>query len=126
MSKTIIAIVILALLITGGILDNMNVDKVFDQFDEKLNSLKTLVEAENKEESIKQLKETTAWWDDKKTKMEFYSYSQDLRLISSCLGETLGSLECEDFQNALSTVEALSTISANTRDILGVRIENIV
>ena len=70
MSKTIIAIVILALLITGGILDNMNVDKVFDQFDEKLNSLKTLVEAENKEESIKQLKETTAWWDDKKTKME--------------------------------------------------------
>ena len=50
MSKTIIAIVILALLITGGILDNMNVDKVFDQFDEKLNSLKTLVEAENKEE----------------------------------------------------------------------------
>ena len=126
MSKTSIAIVILALLITGGILDNMNVDKVFDQFDEKLNSLKTLVEAENKEESIKQLKETTAWWDDKKTKMEFYSYSQDLRLISSCLGETLGSLECEDFQNALSKVESILTISANTRDILGVRIENIV
>ncbi|MGN0796552.1 MAG: hypothetical protein ACI4MT_06370 [Christensenellales bacterium] len=126
MYKTIIAITVLALIITGGILDNMNVDKVFDEFDSKLLDLKVLVEDENKQASISLLKETTDWWADKKTKMEFYSYSQDLRLISSCLGETLGSLECDDFENALSKVESLLEISANTRDLLGVRIENIV
>ena len=126
MYKTIIAIAVLALIITGGILDNMNVDKVFDEFDSKLLDLKVLVENENKQASIRLLKETTDWWTNKKTKMEFYSYSQDLRLISSCLGETLGSLECDDFENALSKVESLLEISANTRDLLGVRIENIV
>ncbi len=126
MYKTIIAVIVLALIITGGILDNANVNKVFDEFDERLNDLRTLVEEENKQESIKLLKETDEWWSVQKSKMEFYSYSQDLRLISSCLGETLGSLECDDFENALSKVESLLSISANTRNLLGVRIENIV
>ena len=126
MYKTIIAVIVLALIITGGILDNANVNKVFDEFDERLNNLRTLVEEENKQESIKLLKETDEWWSVQKSKMEFYSYSQDLRLISSCLGETLGSLECDDFENALSKVESLLSISANTRNLLGVRIENIV
>ncbi len=126
MYKTIIAVIVLALIITGGILDNANVNKVFDKFDERLNDLRTLVEEENKQESIKLLKETDEWWSVQKSKMEFYSYSQDLRLISSCLGETLGSLECDDFENALSKVESLLSISANTRNLLGVRIENIV
>ncbi len=126
MYKTIIAVIVLALIITGGILDNANVNKVFDEFDERLNDLRTLVEEENKQESIKLLKETDEWWSVQKSKMEFYSYSQDLRLISSCIGETLGSLECDDFENALSKVESLLSISANTRNLLGVRIENIV
>ena len=126
MYKTIIAVIVLALIITGGILDNANVNKVFDEFDARLNDLRTLVEEENKPESIKLLKETDEWWSVQKSKMEFYSYSQDLRLISSCLGETLGSLECDDFENALSKVESLLSISANTRNLLGVRIENIV
>lgn len=126
MYKTIIAVIVLALIITGGILDNANVNKVFDEFDERLNDLRSLVEEENKQESIKLLKETDEWWSVQKSKMEFYSYSQDLRLISSCLGETLGSLECDDFENALSKVESLLSISANTRNLLGVRIENIV
>ncbi|MGN1096283.1 MAG: hypothetical protein ACI4QU_00365 [Christensenellales bacterium] len=126
MYKTIIAVIVLALIITGGILDNANVNKVFDEFDARLNDLRTLVEEENKPDSIKLLKETDEWWSVQKSKMEFYSYSQDLRLISSCLGETLGSLECDDFENALSKVESLLSISANTRNLLGVRIENIV
>lgn len=125
MKKVVIAIVILALIITAGILETVYVDRVFGDLDSRLSALEAQIKEES-EEAKESVKALSHWWEGKRKYMELFVYSPDVRSFSVALGETDGSLQCDDYQNALSKVRSLEIMSSNIHAILDFNLTDII
>lgn len=126
MSKVIVAIVVLSIILTAGIVECVMVEKVFSELDEKLQEIKVLLTDENIPTALLKTNDTIAWWERKREKLELFSFSPDLRLMSVTLGETKGSLESDDIKNAMSKIESIFSISHNLRDNLNFNLQDII
>lgn len=125
MKKVILAIVILAVIVTAGILENVYIDKVFGGLDNRLADLEKLIIAQD-ENALDEMEDVMNWWEDRRKYAELFVYSPDIRALSVALGETQGSLECGDYDNALSKVRSLQIMSRNIHDILDFNFADII
>lgn len=125
MKKVILAIVILAVILTAGILENVYVDKVFKKLDRSLSDIENSIIAQD-DTALAQVDELTGWWERERKYAELFVYSPDIRAFSAALGETKGSLECKDYDNALSKIRSLQIMSQNIHDILDFNLSDIV
>ncbi|NLZ25831.1 MAG: DUF4363 family protein [Clostridiales bacterium] len=126
MKKTIIAIVVLVLILTAGILETIYIEKTFKELSERVTEARNLIIKEDAEGALKIIDDTTNWWEERKDKLELITFSPDLRALSAALGETKGSLMCGDTQNALSKVESILIMSDNVREIINFNIRDII
>lgn len=117
MKKVIVAIAILAVIIVAGILEAVFIDKIFDKLGTDIDTLTTQVAAKD-EASLDTLNDMTDWWEKKRTRIELFAYSPDLRSFSIALAETKGSIESGDFENALSKCESLKVLAVNIHRVL--------
>lgn len=117
MKKVIIAIIILSLILVAGILEAVYIDDVFDDVAARLDSLETLIQAQD-EDALGSIKDLSCWWEKKREHIELFAYSPDLRSFSIALAETEGSIECGDFDNALSKCESLKVMAVNIHKVL--------
>lgn len=125
MKKVILAISVLLVIITAGILENIYVHKTFDGLDERLTTLENSIKAED-EGALDEIHELSKWWEHKRDFLELMAYSPDVRAFSVALAETDGSLQCGDFDNALSKCQSLMIMSKNLRRLLDFNVEDIV
>ncbi|MDE7373337.1 MAG: DUF4363 family protein [Clostridia bacterium] len=125
MKKVIVAIVILAVIITAGILENVYIDRLFDGLDSRLGELEELIVAQD-ESAVENIESLQSWWEGHRKYAELFVYSPDIRAFSVALGETQGSLECGDFDNALSKVRSLQIMSRNIHNILDFNASDII
>ena len=125
MKKVILAVVILAVIITAGILENVYVDKLFSGLDYRLAEMEKSIISQD-EGANEQIDELIDWWQNHRKYAELFVYSPDIRAFSVALGETQGSLECGDYDNALSKIRSLQIMSQNIHDILDFNISDII
>lgn len=125
MKKVVFAIVLLAVIITGGLLENAYITRTFNDLDDMLKSLETHILDEDKS-SLEEVREIAKWWEERRTYIELFAYSPDVRSFSVALGETDGSLECEDYQNALSKCRSLMIMANNIKELLDFNARDII
>lgn len=125
MKRLIIALVILAVIITAGILESVYVDKVFGELYERLDGLEAAIKSPE-DDALDEVKSLTAWWENKRSKLETFAYSTDMRAFSVALAEAEGSLECGDDKNALSKCQSLMTMAENIHGILDFNVADII
>lgn len=125
MKKVVLAIVILIIIVTGGILEDFYIHKTFSALDEKLASLENSI-INQSEDCLDKTNEIFEWWEKKRMYMELFAYSPDVRSFSVALAETQGSLECEDYQNALSKCRSLIVMADNIKRLLDFNAEDII
>ena len=125
MKKDVLAIVILIIIVTGGILEDFYIHKTFSALDEKLTSLENSI-INQSEDCLDKTNEIFEWWEKKRMYMELFAYSPDVRSFSVALAETQGSLECEDYQNALSKCRSLIVMADNIKRLLDFNAEDII
>lgn len=125
MKKIALAIVILIIIVTGGILEDFYIHKTFSALNEKLTSLENSI-INQSEDCLDQTNEIFEWWEKKRMYMELFAYSPDVRSFSVALAETQGSLECEDYQNALSKCRSLIVMADNIKRLLDFNAEDII
>ena len=125
MKKVVLAIVILIIIVTGGILEDFYIHKTFSALDEKLTSLENSI-INQSEDCLDKTNEIFEWWEKKRMYMELFAYSPDVRSFSVALAETQGSLECEDYQNALSKCRSRIVMADNIKRVLDFNAEDIV
>ncbi|MDD4839617.1 MAG: DUF4363 family protein [Clostridia bacterium] len=126
MKKMIIAITILAVILTAGILESIFVEKTFVELNSRLEIVIQYIVDDNVEAALKSNNDTIEWWEGKRHRMEMFTFSPDLRLLSVSLGESKGSLECGDMKSALSKTESILNISNNLREILNFNLQDII
>ena len=125
MKKVVLALVILIIIVTGGILEDFYIHKTFSALDEKLTSLENSI-INQSEDCLDKTNEIFEWWEKKRMYMELFAYSPDVRSFSVALAETQGSLECEDYQNALSKCRSLIVMADNIKRLLDFNAEDII
>lgn len=125
MKRVIFAFIVLAVIITAGILETVYVDKLFSSLDDRLDNVEQLVAAED-ESAYPAFCELSRWWEKQRTFLELFSYSPDVRNFSVALGETDGSLICGDNQNALSKLRSLKIMASNIHNILDFNFADVI
>ncbi len=125
MKRVFVAVIVLILIVTGGILENIYVTKTFGELEDKLKSLEQAVLAED-ETSLEQLRDISDWWEKRRMYIELFAYSPDVRAFSVAMGEAEGSLECGDYQNATSKCRSLIIMADNIRRLLDFNAEDII
>ncbi len=125
MKKVVLAIVILLVIVTAGALETVYIDNIFGKLDGKLDESITLIEAQDSE-AYTRMQELTEWWEKRRGYLELFVFSPDIRAFSVALGEAVGSLKCEDYDNALSKVQSLLVMSKNIHNILDFNITDII
>ncbi len=125
MRKVIVALFVLALILTAGILEHFYIEKTFDELDGKLLQIEDAIHVES-ESALSLTKDLTDWWNGKRKYMELFTFSPDIRAFSVALAEQEGSLECGDFNNAMSKCQSLISMSKNLQQILDFNIEDII
>lgn len=125
MKKVVLAILILAVIITGGILEDRYIHKTFDSLDVSLKEIEKLIEAED-DKSLDKVVELTMWWEQRRMYMELFAFSPDVRAFSVALAETEGSIRCDDYQNALSKCLSLIVMANNIKKLLNFNAEDII
>ncbi len=125
MRKVIVALFVLALILTAGILEHFYIEKTFDELDGKLLQIEDAIHVES-ESALSLTKDLTDWWNGKRKYMELFTFSPDIRAFSVALAEQEGSLECGDFNNAMSKCQSLISMSKNLHQILDFNIEDII
>lgn len=125
MKKVVLALIILAVIITGGILEDHYIHNTFSALNDSLFEIEKLIENED-ETALNNIIELSSWWEQKRMYMELFAFSPDVRAFSVALSETEGSLRCGDYQNALSKCLSLITMSNNIEKLLDFNIEDII
>lgn len=125
MKRVVFAVIILVLILTSGVLENYYINRTFDKLDEDLKDLEQAI-TEQSDDALEKLKNLSRWWEDRRTYIELFAYSPDVRAFSVALGETEGSLECGDYQNALSKCHSLIVMGNNIRQLLDFNAEDII
>ena len=125
MKKVVLAIVILVIIVTGGVLEDFYIHKTFSSLNEKLVSLENSIKSQN-DDCIDKANEIFDWWEKKRMYMELFVFSPDVRSFSVALAETQGSIECEDYQNALSKCRSLIVMADNIKRLLDFNAEDII
>lgn len=125
MKKVVFAIILLAIIVTGGLLENAYINRTFGDLDDMLKSLETRILDEDKN-ALDEVREIESWWEKRRTYIELFAYSPDVRSFSVALGETDGSLECEDYQNALSKCRSLIVMANNIKQLLDFNARDII
>ena len=125
MKRVVLALLILAVIIASGVLENVYITKTFDRLDEMLCDLESLIKEQN-DSALESIREINSWWEKKRTYIELFAYSPDVRAFSVALAETEGSLECGDFDNALSKCHSLIVMAQGIKRILDFNVEDII
>ena len=125
MKKVIVALLMLTVIVTAGILEHNYIEKTFAELDEKLNAIIYEINFES-DNALTLTNELVEWWEKKRKVMELFTFSPDLRAFSVALAEQKGSLECGDFNNALSKCVSLLSISKNLHDVLDFNVQDII
>ncbi len=125
MKKIIIALLMLALIITAGVLEHHYIEKTFEELDNRLYEIEMEIHKES-DLALTLTNDLVQWWQSKRKVMELFTFSPDLRGFSVALAEQKGSLECGDFNNALSKCESLYSMSKNLHDVLDFNAEDII
>lgn len=125
MKRFVIALVILAAIITAGVLETVYIERTFDELDARINALESAIKSPS-DDALDEVKTLTDWWEKKRAAMELFTWSPDIRAFSVALAETEGSLECGDDKNALSKCQSLLTMSRNLRELLDFSLSDII
>lgn len=125
MKKLIIAIIILAIILTAGILETIYIDKLFEELDGRLILLESAIATQD-DNSLNLARDTMEWWSKKRKTVELYTYSPDIRAFSSALSETEGYIMAKDYKSALSRCHSLIEMSQNIHQILDFNAEDII
>ena len=125
MKKVIVALLMLTLIVTAGVMEHNYIEKTFSELDEKLNEIIDEINVES-DKALTLTNDLVKWWEQKRKVMELFTFSPDLRAFSVALAEQKGSLECKDYSNALSKCVSLLSISKNLHDVLDFNVQDII
>lgn len=125
MKKVFLALIILAIILTAGIMESVFIHKTFTTLDKKLNDATNLI-FDDEDEALKQTKDAITWWEKQRKWIEILTFSPDIRGLSVGLVEAEAFLEGGNYADAYSKLSSMIVMANNIHHILDFNIEDII
>lgn len=123
MKTLIIPAIFLILIICGGIIEQVNLNKNFDTLLLKLEDVSQKIEDETAKEE--DMTEISKWWNDLKTIMHTYLPHSEIKEIDFWLSETGSYIATGNFDHARAKIKTLITIAKAIPKSFQLNLENI-
>lgn len=120
--RMVIAIVLCVLLITGGILEEIYVEKLFTDFEEKLEELSV---APGDDYDMDKLQDVYDWWLKKIKTLHMFLPHIPLNDITLALGEMKGAVQSGDADSATAQLNRIRAVIETLRDTFSLSASNI-
>lgn len=121
--KMTIAIIVVAILLTGGILEQIYISNVFAEFSEKLEDIiATPGEGYDYDEVIK----THEWWSKKHRLLESVLPHTQLNEIEITYGELIGAVQTEDYDSASALLNRINATSKAFAEMFEFKLGNVL
>ena len=119
MKRVVIAIVILVLIVTAGVLEQVFLRKYFFSLKDKTNEVRALVEEKDFEKAHEKTVEMQESWSDKKHFVEAVISHNETKEITMRLAELEGYIQASDDKSAIATASIMADYCENLTHILG-------
>lgn len=123
MKKLIFAILIILIILSVGVFEQVYLSNTLDELVNKTQNLKTTIE--NGEDALQQAYELNEWWIDVKHSIEAMSPHNDLKDVTAQLAELVGNVENDETEQALTRTTIMVNLTLNLKNLLGFHWEHI-
>ena len=120
--RMVIAIVLFILLITGGILEEVYVSKLFTDFGDKLDEVSN---AQGGKYDLDKMQEVYDWWVKKTNTMHMFLPHNPLNDITLALGEMKGAVQSGDVESATAQHNRIHAIIDTLEETFSFSASNI-
>lgn len=121
--KLTLAIVVLVVILSLGIFEQIFIQETFDEFSKRLQSF--IVE-EDETYDYNAIVETQKWWEKKVKYLELFLPHVQLIDITITYGELVGAVGAEDYDSAQALLNRIQRTAESFENMYGVRIGNII
>jgi len=125
MRNIAIAAVVLVIILSLGILDQIYIRNTFGKFDERLGDISQMVEKDDIGSAADAAKETEEWWNSRLKLLEILSHNRDLSNITQEVSKLRGFLLIKNKERAQVSLHTLSVMSVNLQYVLKFRVEHL-
>lgn len=125
MTKIISAIIIIVLIVTLGVLEQVFIHQSFNDLVLKAGAIQSDIEVENYDLAVKHTDELILWWRGKRNIIELVSPHNEVKDHIAYIAQLQGQLESKQYDDALATTFIIKEDAVNKLNILGYRIKNV-
>lgn len=119
--KLSVLIITIIIILSGSIIENIYINKTFDEFENKLLHL-----MEQEEYDFGEIKELSYWWGKKADYLEVTISVVILNEITVTIGELEGAVQNEDYDSASALLDRIYCYSLSVKDMYKLEIKNIL
>lgn len=125
MKKVILIIVVLIVVLSCGIIEQVFVQSTLDNLISMTNTLESYVDLEDKENALIYVNSIKTWWYDKRDYLEFVCPNNDIKDLIREIGEVEGSIKSENFEDAKTYTNVLREMAKNSKNLLAYNWKNV-
>lgn len=126
MLKTISAVVIFILIIVGGLLSDLYVQKTLNEINLRTEELLVIADTEDYPALNENFNEFLEWWHSNRDTLELLYPHTEVNQIVGRIGDIKGYLEVEDSESLKVSLLGLKEETTNVRNVLGFKFINVL
>lgn len=123
MKTWLIPLIFLALIVGGGVLEQITLSRQFETFDRTLDEL--ALKIEQKTATVEEMDQLEQWWDEAKRVMHTYIPHTEIREIDYWLVEAKSLVKTKNYELAEAKLTVLRTITSALPDNFRINFENL-
>lgn len=125
MKKIVISIIVIAFIITAGVLEQVYITNSFDKLEENAIEIYTTLQAENYDLALEQTQELQDWWYGRRKLLEMICPTADVKEMAKEIGELQGSQYAEMYDDSVTRANVLREMARTSRNLLTYKWKNI-
>ena len=125
MKKIILVIVVTALIITAGVIEQVYVQRTFEELEVKAENIYVMLRDKNYTDALEYTANLKDWWYQKRDILELVSPNNDIKEIVREIGELEGSQLAMMYDDSITRSNVLQEMAKNSRNLLAYRWKNV-
>lgn len=126
MYKIITAVLVVMLILSFGIADQIIIHKSFEEMEERASIIHSYINSDEREEAIAYTDATIEWWKKKRDYLELTCPHNEIKDAVILLAQLKGYLESDQLDDARTMSVYLEEDARNKLNILGYRAKNVL
>lgn len=126
MKKAVLAIAIVVVLITCGIVEQVFVHRTLDELEVRADNIYQSLQAKEYATALKATHEMQVWWYDRRDWLEFLCPNNDIKEIVREMSELEGSQLAMMYDDSVTRANVLIHMARNSRNLLDYKWKNVL